>query len=89
MTRPFEVEYRRPAQRYLARLEMRDRERIENAIERLALDRRDPLLDVRKLEHRPEKRLRVGSHRVLFETDDDACVIVVKVIRRRGDAYKR
>ncbi len=49
-------------------------------------DRRD--VDVNPLRGRPGFRLRVGSHRVIFERDDDARVIEVLHIGPRGDVYK-
>ncbi len=50
-------------------------------------DRRN--LDVNALRGRRGFRLRVGEMRVIFERDDDACIIDVLRIAPRGQAYKK
>ena len=45
-------------------------------------------LDVNALRGRRGFRLRVGEMRVIFERDDDACIIDVLRIAPRGQAYK-
>ena len=50
-------------------------------------DRRN--LDVNALSGRRGFRLRVGEMRVIFECDDDACIIDVLRIAPRGQAYKK
>ena len=50
-------------------------------------DRRD--LDVNALRGRRGFRLRVGEMRIIFERDDDACIIDVLRIAPRGQAYRR
>lgn len=45
-------------------------------------------LDIKKLTHRPEYRLRIGKHRILFKKDEDRSLILITVIRARGRAYK-
>ncbi|HUT54495.1 MAG TPA: type II toxin-antitoxin system RelE/ParE family toxin [bacterium] len=64
------------------------RERIIGAIERLAEDPDAPGLDVKKLADREGSRLRVGKHRVIFERHEGRLIILVVVIRGRGDVYK-
>jgi len=88
ITKPWSVEYRRSARRYLAHLGRKDRERIENAIDRLALDPRDPSLNVKKLDTRSASRLRVGAFRIIFEVHHDAGRIQVVAIGPRGRVYK-
>ena len=77
----------RGALRSLRRTRRDEARRIRGALDRLAADPRGLGLDVKKLRGRSGHRLRVGDWRVIFELTGDA--IVVKAIRRRGDAYRR
>jgi mRNA interferase RelE/StbE len=89
MTKRYTLRYHRHARRYLARLDSRERSRIMEAISSLADPSRKRELDVRKLRNRPEHRLRVGNHRVLFLVIEEDSVILVRAIRMRGQAYRR
>lgn len=77
----------RGALRSLRRARRDEAQRIRGALHRLASDPRGLDLDVKKLHGRSGHRLRVGDWRVIFELTGDT--IVVKAVRRRGDAYKR
>lgn len=88
MTGSYSVEYRRRALRYLARLGRKDRERIEDAINRLAIDPKGRGLDVKKLEIRPVSRLRIGPFRIIFELERDTATIHIVAIGPRGNVYK-
>ena len=77
----------RGALRSLRRARRDEAQRIRGALDRLAGDPRGLNLDVKKLHGRSGHRLRVGDWRVIFELTGDT--IVVKAVRRRGDAYKR
>jgi mRNA interferase RelE/StbE len=46
-----------------------------------------PKGDVKRLQGRPEYRLRIGDWRVIFEMD--ATTITITLIASRGDVYKR
>jgi mRNA interferase RelE/StbE len=68
------------------RLDRPTRERIFDAVERLATTGQG---DVRPLLGRSgEYRLRVGNWRILFQRDGAQLVILVLRVRPRGDAYK-
>jgi len=84
----YRVEYKRQPLTYLKRLPRGWREKIVGAIETLAEDPDSPRLDVRKLTGREGFRLRVGKHRVIYERHEGRLVILVVVIRGRGDVYK-
>ncbi len=77
----------RGALRSLRRARPDEAQRIRGALDRLAADPRGPGLDVKNLHGRSGHRLRVGDWRVIFELTGDG--IVVKAVRRRGDAYIR
>lgn len=77
----------RGALRSLRRARRDEAQRIRGSLDRLAGDPRGLNLDVKKLHGRSGHRLRVGDWRVIFELTGDT--IVVKAVRRRGDAYKR
>ena len=69
----------------LRRLPKQDATRVADAIAAL---KEDLTGDVKKLTNfSPEYRLRVGSHRVLFEVEDDNCVMVYRIVHRR-EAYR-
>jgi len=85
----YSVEYRKDAFSYLRRLSPKWRDRIVEAIETLAEDPDASELDVKKLTGRPAHRLRVGKYRVIFERHEEKLLIVVILIRGRGDVYKR
>ena len=69
----------------LRRLPKQDATRVADAIAAL---KEDLTSDVKKLTNfSPEYRLRVGSHRVLFEVEDDNCVMVYRIVHRR-EAYR-
>ena len=79
----------RSADRALARLPARDRERVEQRIATLADDPRPP--QSRRLVGAGARayRLRQGDHRVVYEVDDDALeVVTVTRIAHRRDVYR-
>jgi mRNA interferase RelE/StbE len=85
---PREVEWADDSERDLRRLDRRTRERIRQAVYRLATDGYG---DVKKLQGRPgEWRLRVGDWRVLFtfEEDRDPVTLLVLRVLPRGRAYR-
>jgi mRNA interferase RelE/StbE len=70
----------RAAAKALKRLPRNQAERIMAAIGKL------PMGDVKRLQGRPEYRLRVGSWRVIFAMDAET--ITVTAIGPRGDIYR-
>lgn len=66
-------------------------ERIVEKIEHLAGDpyRPRPGMDIKKIRgtNDPVYRLRVGDHRVIHEVDEEASVVYVTQIVKRGDAH--
>lgn len=82
----FDVVFAAPAERDLFRLPPAERERVEAALDRLALTERG---DVRPLVDSPgEYRLRVGGIRVRYAVDRAAGAIVVLRVLPRGRAYQ-
>jgi mRNA-degrading endonuclease RelE of RelBE toxin-antitoxin system len=81
------VEWSPEAKKHLKRLDRPTRERIREAVYRLAETGHG---DVVKL-HEPETgfRLRVGDWRVRFEHAADKDAIMVQAVLPRGDDYKR
>ena len=60
-------------------------ERVFEALRALALD---PFPSgVKKLQDRPEYRVRVGDYRILYEVDTKARVIVISAVLHRSEAY--
>ncbi len=85
----YSVRYRKRAVSYLKRLTGERREKILDRIERLAEDPFSPSLGVKRLAYRPAYRLRAGAFRIIFELRDGEMIILVVLIRPRGDVYKR
>ena len=75
------------ADKYLKRLNLKDRERIKEELRRIAKE--PPEGDIRTYEGNPGTlRLRVGSFRVIFKFSD-ADTILVSHIEPRGQAYTK
>jgi len=84
---PWSVEFERRADRDLEQLDPQVKQRVLRAIDRLLSDPRSA--DLRKLEGRPEWRLRVGDWRVIIELDFGARTIVIERVLTRSRAYGR
>jgi mRNA interferase RelE/StbE len=83
----WELVIERRAQKALARIEKRERDRIANAIRGLAHDPRPP--GAKKLTARDAYRLRVGEYRVLYEIEDHRLVVLVVDVGHRREIYRR
>ena len=85
----YKLTFKRQAIKALRKMPSPPARRIRRELDELAEnpDRRD--LDVNALRARRGFRLRVGEMRVIFERDDDACIIDVLRIAPRGQAYRR
>ena len=84
---PWSVEIERRADRDIRRLDRQVRERVLKAIAQLAAD--PAKAPIRRLEGRPESRLRVGDWRAIFQPDNERHTIVIKRVLPRGRAYNR
>jgi len=84
----YRVEYRRQAQKTLARMPRDVAARFIEAFDRLAVDPRGRELDVAPLRGRPGFRLRMGGWRAIYRVDDDRLIVLVLDIGARGDVYK-
>lgn len=76
------------ARKDLRKIDRPTRERILNAITRLAQGA-ELVGDVRRLSGSDEYRLRVGDWRVRFQRDDRKHMIIVVRVLPRGRAYDR
>ena len=83
----FSIRIKRSAARELARTPKQDRERLVAAIDRLA---ENPYVgETLKGRLRGLRRLRSGRYRVLYETRNDALVVLVVRVSHRRNAYRR
>lgn len=83
----FSIRIKRSAARELARIPKPDRERLVAAIDRLA---ENPFVgETLKGRLRGLRRLRSGRYRVLYETWNDALIVLVVRVSHRRDAYRR
>ncbi|MCB1896649.1 MAG: type II toxin-antitoxin system RelE/ParE family toxin [Zoogloeaceae bacterium] len=80
----------RRAQKELKKLPAPTRERIAEAIGRLAHNPDNPVLDVKALNNDPEARyrLRVGSYRVKYSRDDEIRILEIVRVGHRKDVYR-
>ncbi len=78
----------RSADRALAKLPVRDRERVEQRIATLADDPRPS--QSRRLvgTETGVYRLRQGDYRIVYEVDDDALEVTVTRVAHRRDVYR-
>ncbi|HUU39623.1 MAG TPA: type II toxin-antitoxin system RelE/ParE family toxin [Desulfatiglandales bacterium] len=85
----YALKYRQQARNYLARLPLKIKSTIVNALHQLAENPDNPSLDIDVLKGREGFRLRVGQYRVIYTRQDDRLIIEIVKIRPRGDIYKR
>ncbi|BAU63326.1 hypothetical protein STA3757_06900 [Stanieria sp. NIES-3757] len=76
----------KPAERYLKRIQPKQRQRIFQELDRLLSD--PTQVDFKKLEGRTGYRLRVGSYRILIEINREEYLFIITNIGSRGDIYK-
>jgi mRNA interferase RelE/StbE len=85
----YQLQYRRQARNYLARLPLKIKSKIIDKLHDLKENPDSPTLDVDKLKGEPAYRLRIGRYRIIYTRLDDKLTIEVIKIRPRGDTYKR
>jgi mRNA interferase RelE/StbE len=83
------VVFRRAAEKALDRIPADRRPQILRRIKDVASDPRSRSIGVKALAGGDLFRLRVGDYRVLFSLDETKGVLIVELIRTRGDVYKR
>ncbi len=76
----------RPVQKDIAKLGPTTGRRVLAAINGLAQDPRPP--GCLKLTGRPSWRIRVGDYRVIYDIDDDAQTVTIRVVDNRSEAYR-
>lgn len=73
----------------MEKLPVRDRERVEQRIDALAIDPRPPQ-SIKLVGPNPRAyRLRQGDYRIVYEVDDDALEVTVTRVAHRRDVYRR
>ncbi len=82
----YEVQIKPSAVKELKNLQEADRGRIVDRIQALAQDPRPRGYE--KLTGGSRYRVRQGSHRVLYEVDDEAQIVTVVKIGHRRDVYR-
>ena len=83
------LKYRRQARNYLAKLPIKIKSRIVDALHEIKENPDDPNLDVDRLKGKSGYRLRVGQYRIIYTRHRVQLIIEVVKIRPRGDIYKR
>ncbi len=84
----YQIIMRKKALKKLYTLPAKQQVFISQAIGFLALDPEDKRLDTKKLDGRPEYRMRVGNWRVIYLRDDCVKIISIEKVGSRGDVYK-
>lgn len=86
----YEVYISHEAEKYYKKLDKRSKERINNSISSIS---KEPLsgVHIKKLwgELEGKYRYAIGSLRIVYEVDTKDKAVKIKVIRNRGDAYKK
>jgi len=78
--------FKKSIARDLRAIPKKDVRRILKRIETLAVNPR--LNGCEKLTDQERYRVRQGPYRIIYDIQDDACVVVVVKIGRRGDVYQ-
>lgn len=82
----YRLEVSHTAHRQIRRLSGQTKERVNNAIARLA---DNPWLPgVKKLTAGEGYRVRVGDYRILYQVDDDTKLVTIYRVMSRGDVYR-
>ena len=76
----------KPAERYLKRLQPRNRQRIFNELDKLLVS--PTQTDLKKLKGREGYRLRVGNYRILIQVNREEQIFIITEMGPRGDIYK-
>jgi len=82
----YRLEVSHTAHRQIRRLPAQTRERVNRVIASLAENPLPP--DARKLTARDGYRARLGDHRILYQVDDGAKVVIIYRVMARGDVYR-
>jgi mRNA interferase RelE/StbE len=69
------------------RLHGRVRDRVQKAIDDLAIEPRPP--GAAKLAGREDYRVRVGDYRIVYAVDDEQRLVLVARIAHRREVYRR
>lgn len=82
-----QIEYKKPAIKYMAGLPKNEREHIRKAIEE-GLTKNPPTGDIKPMQGRESGlyRLRIGRNRVIYSKEGD--IITIFIVGARGDIYK-
>ena len=81
----YEILIEKSAQKTLSKIPSRHRDRIINAVRKLADNPRPP--GVKKLSGRDAWRIRIGSYRVIYEIHDDKLTVLVVNVGDRKNVY--
>ena len=84
----YRIEFKRSAAKALEKVPKRDRKRIRDKIDSLAVNLPDPNITKIKGDN-PFHRIRVGDYRIINEIQNDILVILVLKIGRRKDIYRK
>ena len=82
------IVFRKDAAKALQNMPQNTARLIRDKIDVVAVDPYAQNANVKALKDRPGYRLRVGDWRILYDLDDDLCVLTVERIRPRGVAYQ-
>jgi mRNA interferase RelE/StbE len=82
----YRLEISQSAHRQVRKLPSETRERINQAIARLAEEPRPS--GTKKLTGREGYRIRAGDYRILYQIDDNSKVVIIYRVMARGDVYR-
>ncbi|MDP2932234.1 MAG: type II toxin-antitoxin system RelE/ParE family toxin [Chloroflexota bacterium] len=82
----YQLEISHNAHQQIRKLPAQTRERINNAVARLAVEPRPP--GVRKLLAKDGYRIRVGDYRVLYLIDDEVKIVTIYRVMPRENVYR-
>ncbi len=85
----YEIEILPSAQRELKALPIEARDRVNIAIQALALNPRPPGARAMQGAYRGCLRVRVGSYRIIYRIDDTLVVVTVVQVGHRRDIYRQ
>ena len=87
---PFTIQLTKKAKQFVEKADKKLQQRLQRTFDQIAQNlRQHPNIKPLRGEFEGLWRYRLGDYRIVYEIRDDAQVVIVLVIARRGDVYDK